>query len=377
MEIIESPPYNAKQKKPCNSAQAVNFFTKVYDGECGELPLGLNFLFFSTYNCVATNVDHITLADEQEHFLTSERTITIKGLHPLENTLHLATPGHPIITIRNLLLLLPTRTNHIPLFHGIDHQHNPNTPFILGKYPEHHSEELIQAIPNMDTALKIRIHQDDHSKVFLDINEGLTFGAQFQNYKNNKIRRIPLHVSSEESRNQLSNILQKINSSVTNRPTTKMLNTPIPHNKKSVWNNNLSFSTSTTSTTNTSSIASSKLDMAMLDTFDNSIMQQFNEQLVNLQTGHQSTNDRIDELDTTIKDRMNAIDDTIKSLVSTNQQNFSLLFAEFKLHPITANNNCEHIRIPTTEKDDMEIDTESHKRNNCTRSGSASKTSKK
>ena len=190
------------------AAQAADFFTTIYDGEYDDLPLGLKF-FFSMYNCAASDSDHSTLAQEQEHFLCSEWTITIKGLHSLESKVHLATPGNPMVSIRSILLLLPT-TNLVPLFHGIDRQHDPSIPYILAKYPEQHAAELINAIPTMDAALKLCIHSDDHKKVFIDVNEGLTFGAKFQNYKNKKIHHISFHNPSETSWMQLTNILTKI-----------------------------------------------------------------------------------------------------------------------------------------------------------------------
>ena len=112
------------------AAQAAEFFTTIYDGEYDECPLGLNFLSFSTHNCATSDNDCSTLAQEQEWFLCSERTITIKGLHPFESKVHLATLGNPLVSIRSLLLLLPM-ANLVPLFHGIDHQHDPAVPFIL------------------------------------------------------------------------------------------------------------------------------------------------------------------------------------------------------------------------------------------------------
>ena len=201
------------------AAQAADFFTKVYDGEYDELPLGLNFLFFSTFNCAASDSDRSILAQEQDRFLSSERTITNKGLHPLDTKVRLATPGNPPVTIRSLLLLIPT-TSLTPLFHGIDRQHGPSVPFILAKYPEHHAEELIKSIPNMDAAIKVRIHHDDHQLIFIDVNEGLTFGAEFQNYKNKRVLRTPFHLPTNASHLQLTNILQKINSTATKRAAT-------------------------------------------------------------------------------------------------------------------------------------------------------------
>jgi len=106
------------------AAQAAEFFTKIYDGEYNELPLGHKFLFFSTNNCATSDSDRSTLAQEQEWFLCSEHTITIKGLHPLDSKVHLATLGNPLVSIRSLLLLLPV-ADLVPLFHGIDCQHDP------------------------------------------------------------------------------------------------------------------------------------------------------------------------------------------------------------------------------------------------------------
>jgi len=87
------------------AAQAADFFTKVYDGEYDELPLGLKFLFFSTYNCTTSDSDCIMLAQEQDQFLSVEHTITIKGLHPPNTKVCLAPPGNPFVTIWSLLLV--------------------------------------------------------------------------------------------------------------------------------------------------------------------------------------------------------------------------------------------------------------------------------
>ena len=233
------------------AAQAAKFFTTIYDGEYNELPLGLKFLFFSTYNCAASDNDHSTLTQEQEWFLCSERTITIKGLHSLDSKVRLATPGNPLVSIRSLLLLLPT-TDLVPLFHGIDRQHDPAVPFILAKYPEHHANDLINAIPNMDAALKLCIHPNDHKNVFINIDDGLTFGAEFQNYKNKKVRRIPLHHPSEASRTQLTNILIKINSTAS-KCAARTSGVYHPPSKNQAWQN-ASLSSAATSATNTSSI---------------------------------------------------------------------------------------------------------------------------
>ena len=53
------------------ATQAAEFFATIYNGEYDDLPLGLKF-FFSMYNCAASDSDHSTLAQEQEHFLCSE-----------------------------------------------------------------------------------------------------------------------------------------------------------------------------------------------------------------------------------------------------------------------------------------------------------------
>ena len=358
------------------AAQAAEFFTKIYDGEFDELPLGLKFLFFSTYNCAASDNDRNTLAQEQERFLCSERTITIKGLHPLETKVRLATPDNQMVSIRSLLLLLPT-TNLVPLFHGIDRQHDPSVPYILAKYPEHHAKELINAILNMDAALKLRTHPDDHKRVFVDVNAGLTFGAEFQNYKNKKIRRIPFHNTSEISRVQLTNILTKINSTVPKRAATNY-DVLHPPSKKQAWQN-VSLSSAATSATTTSSIATTETRPYIIDLATEPIMQTFETKLAALQSCHQTTNTRIDELDININLRMDTLDSSIQSLVLSSNTNFGLLLEQFGVSPTTGDPSLSDksttINYPTTEE--MEIDVDSRKREWAQRSGVARHQSKK
>jgi len=59
------------------AAEFFTIFTKIYDGKYDVLPLGLKFLLFSTSNCAASDINHSSLAQEQECFLCSEQTITI------------------------------------------------------------------------------------------------------------------------------------------------------------------------------------------------------------------------------------------------------------------------------------------------------------
>ena len=358
------------------AAQAADFFTKVYDGEYDELPLGLNFLFFSTFNCAASDSDRSTLAQEQDRFLSSERTITIKGLHPLDTKVRLATPGNPPVTIRSLLLLIPT-TSLTPLFHGIDRQHGPAVPFILAKYPEHHAEELIKSIPNMDATIKVRTHHEDHQHIFIDVNEGLTFGAEFQNYKNKRVLRTPFHLPSNASRLHLTNILQKINSTATKRVAT----TPgisRPATKKQAWKN-VSFSSTATTSTNTSSIATNDTNTSSIDPPNDPIILTFETKLSDLQLSHNATNARIDELDTNLSIRIDSLDNSIQSFVLTSNKNFGLLFAHFNVSSTTNDNspNSPNLSLSPPILEDMEIDTDSRKRDRTPRSGIARQNAKK
>jgi hypothetical protein len=362
-----------------HAAQAAEFFTTIYDGEYDELPLGINLLFFSTYNCAASNNDRSTLAQEQERFLTSERTITIKGLHPLDTKIRLATDDLNVISIRSLLLLLPITTNTTPLFHGIDRQHDPTIPFIIAKYPEHHSDELIKTIPMIDTAIKIRSHTDDHDKIFINTNEGLTFGAEFQNYKNKKILRTPLHIPSETSRLQLQNIIQKI-TSITHKRPPPYPTYPRSTTKKHAWSHPNPSSSNTTVT----SLSTSSLDHSITPSNrpQDTQMAIFENKLAKLQTDQNNTNLRIDVLDTNITQRMNTIDESIQSLSSTSHQNFGLLMAQFGISPVQVPTATD-IPTPSTpssethDHNNMEVDTDSRKRERQLRLGSARYNTKK
>jgi hypothetical protein len=351
---------------------ATDFFTNIYDGKYNELPLGINFLFFSTYNCAASNNDRNAIAQEQERFLNSERTITIKGLHPLDTKIRLASNDNTIISIRSLLLLIPITTNNTPLFHGIDRQHNTSTPFILAKYPNHHSTELLKSIPLMDTAIKIRIHQDDHNKIFTNITEGLTFGAEFQNYKNKRILRTPQHTPSESSRLQIQNIMQIISSVAYKRHQTNQPHTR-PNAKQRSWASQDGPSSNTTITS--TSTSSSDQNSAINSYPNNPHFETFENKLAELQTHHINTNIRIDELDSNITRRLNILDDSIQSLATTSHQNFNLIMAQFGGMPTnTDTSNDTSSSLSLTEAHDhniMDVDIDSRKRDRQIRSGPA------
>jgi len=141
----------------------------------------------------------------------------------------------------------------------------------------------------------------------------------------------------------------------------------------------VSLSSAATSATTTSSIATTETRPYIIDLATEPIMQTFETKLAALQSCHQTTNTRIDELDININLRMDTLDSSIQSLVLSSNTNFGLLLEQFGVSPTTGDPSLSDksttINYPTTEE--MEIDVDSRKRERAQRSGVARHQSKK
>ena len=212
----------------------------------------------------------------------------------------------------------------------------------------------------MDAAIKVRIHHDDYQH-FSWTKRRLTIGAEFQNYKNKRVLCTLFHLLTNASHLQLTNILQKINSTATKRVAT----TPgisRPATKKHAWKN-ASFSSTATTATNTSSIATADTNTPIIDLPNKPIILTFETKLSDLQLSHNAANAKIDELDTNLSNHIDSLESSIKSFVLTSNKNFGLLFAHFNISSATSDDpsNSHNSTLSPPILEDMEVDTDSRK----------------
>jgi len=175
--------------------QAMMFFQKHYNGDEGNSPNGIPYMFFPLSKKTYDDEERLRIIQDHLHYTDKDSVVALRGLNDLDTVIPLVTGIHT--TIRKLLLSVPapgTLTNK--LFLQIEKQ--SSNDWLLCCFSTADSAKVTVRLGQLEDVLKRAVLPEAHSSLFRQ-EHTISYSGRVAPVPRGRAKMPRLHVPSETS----------------------------------------------------------------------------------------------------------------------------------------------------------------------------------